>query len=94
VLRLTGDWQQHKGGVYRCIVYLTLEAEGGFSVESANLPGVASQGETEEEALANIKEAFEGCFESYKAHGEAIPWLTPPREPEPGALQRVVIVHG
>jgi predicted RNase H-like HicB family nuclease len=36
--------------------------EGGFVVKCLELP-VASQGETREEALANIKEAIEGYLE-------------------------------
>jgi predicted RNase H-like HicB family nuclease len=35
------------------------ETEGGFSVWVPDLPGCASQGETLEEALRNIKEAIE-----------------------------------
>ena len=35
------------------------EAEGGFSVWVPDLPGCASQGETIEESLANIREAIE-----------------------------------
>ena len=35
------------------------ETEGGFSVWVPDLPGCASQGETIEEALENIKEAIE-----------------------------------
>jgi predicted RNase H-like HicB family nuclease len=35
------------------------ENEGGFSVWVPDLPGCASQGETLEEAIKNIKEAIE-----------------------------------
>lgn len=35
------------------------EAEGGYSVWIPALPGCASQGETFDEALANIKEALD-----------------------------------
>src|SRR5215467_5739990 len=80
-----GEWHEPKGKLYRCQVYLVPETEGGFSVLSANLPGVASQGETEEEALRNIVEAFEGVLATYKEGGEEIPWLPVPREAEPGS---------
>ncbi|NOR48517.1 MAG: type II toxin-antitoxin system HicB family antitoxin [Methanosarcinaceae archaeon] len=32
--------------------------EGGYSVQCLELPGAISQGETKEDALANIKEAI------------------------------------
>lgn len=40
------------------------EKEGGFSAWVPDLPGCASQGETFEEALDNIKEAIELYLES------------------------------
>ena len=40
-------------------VVIEPEAEGGFSVHVPALPGCASQGETIEEVLVNIKEAIE-----------------------------------
>lgn len=43
-------------------VVLGLVEEGGFVVECLELP-VATQGETREEALENIKGAIEGCLE-------------------------------
>jgi predicted RNase H-like HicB family nuclease len=43
-------------------VLLEPAEEGGFIVKCLELP-VASQGETREEALANIKEAIEGYLE-------------------------------
>lgn len=48
--------------------------ETGYSAFAVGLPGVVSQGETEQEALANIREALAGAIESYLAHGEDIPW--------------------
>jgi len=44
--------------------------EGGFSVFALNYPGVISQGETLEEAQANIAEAFMAVLESRRKHGE------------------------
>lgn len=40
------------------------ETDGGFSVWVPDLPGCASQGETLEEALENIKEAIELYLEN------------------------------
>ena len=42
------------------------EDAGGYSVEIPALPGCVSQGETFEEALANIKEAAELYVEDLK----------------------------
>jgi len=44
-------------------VVLEAAEEGGFIVKCVELP-VASQGETREEALGNIKEAIEGYLEA------------------------------
>jgi len=49
------------------------EGPGGFSVTVPDLPGCVSQGETEAEALANIREAIEGYIEGMKADGLPIP---------------------
>jgi len=44
-------------------VFLEPAKEGSFIVKCLELP-VATQGETREEALKNIKEAIEGYFEA------------------------------
>jgi predicted RNase H-like HicB family nuclease len=36
--------------------------EGGFWAEVPAIPGCATQGETMEELLANLREAIEGCM--------------------------------
>jgi predicted RNase H-like HicB family nuclease len=87
------DWKEHHGNLYRCQVYLYHEKEGGFSVIAASLPGVASQGETEQQALANITEAFAGVISVYEESGGKIPWTDRPREPGPGAVARWVFVN-
>jgi len=52
--------------VLRYKVILEPESSGGFSVSVPSLPGCASQGESEEEALANIREAIEGYLLSLR----------------------------
>ena len=54
-------------------VILIPDETGGYVVEVPSLPGCYSQGETEEEALANIREAIELHIESMIAAGEDVP---------------------
>ena len=46
---------------------------GGYTVTVPSLPGCISEGDTRDEALANIKEAIELYIESLQADGEPIP---------------------
>ncbi|MHB8105405.1 MAG: type II toxin-antitoxin system HicB family antitoxin [Dehalococcoidales bacterium] len=63
---------------------ITLEQdEDGFIVASCPaLPGCHTQGRTEAEAIANIKEAIRGYIASMLRHGEQIPSITEIREVE------------
>ena len=45
-------------------IVLEKQEEGGYTVYVPALPGCTSQGETEEEAIENIKEAIELYLES------------------------------
>jgi antitoxin HicB len=45
----------------------------GYTVTVPLLPGCISEGDTRDEALANIREAIELCIESLQADGEPIP---------------------
>jgi predicted RNase H-like HicB family nuclease len=54
-------------------VILIPDETGGYVVEVPSLPGCYSQGETEAEALANIKEAIELHIEDMLEAGEEIP---------------------
>ena len=59
-------------------VVLIPQPEGGYSVQCPTLPGCYSQGDTVEEALANIREAIELTVEDMAAHGEMAPKGGPP----------------
>lgn len=54
-------------------VLIEQDEDGMFVAEVPSLPGCLSQGETREEATANIKEAIELYLESLAAHDEPIP---------------------
>jgi antitoxin HicB len=54
-------------------VVLEREEVGGFSVSVPDLRGCVSQGETEAEALVNVRETIEGYIEGLKADGLPLP---------------------
>ena len=57
---------------YPIVITPDLE-DGGFVAECPALPGCVSEGDTVEEALANIKEAIEGCMAVLREKGDSIP---------------------
>jgi predicted RNase H-like HicB family nuclease len=54
-------------------VVLEQAEEGGFVVTCPAVPGTVSQGDTYEEAIANIKEAIELALECYREDGVPLP---------------------
>lgn len=66
------DWERPENS-YVCSVRCIPE-DVGFSVVSLDLPGVASQGETADEALANIREALAGAIRFYLDRDGKVPW--------------------
>ena len=54
-------------------VILTPIEDGWWLAEVPSLPGCHTQGETKEEAMANIKEAIESYIASLEEDGEPIP---------------------
>jgi predicted RNase H-like HicB family nuclease len=57
----------------RYTVILQRESDGGYVATVPSLPGCVSQGDTREEALANIREAAELYVEDCIASGDPIP---------------------
>ncbi|MGH9364898.1 MAG: type II toxin-antitoxin system HicB family antitoxin [Thermoanaerobaculia bacterium] len=58
---------------HRYTVILEREEGGGFHAFVPALKGCHTQGDTEEETLANAQEAISVYIESLKAHGDPIP---------------------
>ena len=54
-------------------VVIEQDEDGRFSANCPTLPGCWSQGDTREEAKANIADAVEGYLASLKKHGDPIP---------------------
>ena len=58
-------------------VSIPSKEDGEFVSYCLNLPGAVSCGDSQAEALENLREAVEGCIESYLDAGERIPWIEP-----------------
>ena len=58
-------------------VVLMPESEGGYSVVCPAIPGCASQGESLEEALSNVREAILVCLDVRREDGLSQPVETP-----------------
>ena len=54
-------------------IHLLQDDEGDFVAHFVELPQVSACGDTAEEAIAELKEAWEAMKESYRKHKEAIP---------------------
>ena len=53
----------------RLVVTLERDETGMIVAECPASPGCISQGKTEEEAMANIREAIQACIEARAANG-------------------------
>lgn len=56
----------------KLLVTLERDESGRIVVECPSIPGCVSEGVTEAEAIANIREAIEGCLESRRANNMAL----------------------
>jgi antitoxin HicB len=59
--------------LYRIPLVFTPQPEGGFTVTSPVLPELVTEGDTLEEAHANVHDAFEAVVELYTEQGRSLP---------------------
>lgn len=78
--------------VLRCNALLCPE-DSGFSIHCLNLPGVVSQGETVEEAVENITDAFRETVLYYRESKLPIPWGEVEVERTPGFRTKFILVR-
>ena len=78
--------------MFECRILLCPESEGGFSAHALRLPGVVSQGESVDEALSNIADAFRGAVVVYRENDQAIPWEEVALDRPAGSLERWILV--
>jgi antitoxin HicB len=59
--------------MYRIPLVFTPQPEGGYTVTSPALPELLTEGDTLEEAHANVRDAFEAVVEIYEEGGQSLP---------------------
>ena len=59
--------------IYRVPLVFTLQPEGGYTVTCPVLPELLTEGDTLEEAQANVRDAFEAVAELYSDQGRSLP---------------------
>jgi antitoxin HicB len=58
---------------YRVPIVLEPQSEGGFTVTSPALPELVTEGDTVEEAMNNVRDAFHVVLEIYEDEGRPLP---------------------
>ena len=58
---------------FRITVILTPQPEGGYTVTCEELPGLVTEGDSVEEALENVEDAFAATLELYEDFGRSLP---------------------
>jgi antitoxin HicB len=58
---------------YKIPLVLTPQAEGGYTVTSPLLPELVTEGDTADEALANVRDALAAVIEAYEDLGRSLP---------------------
>jgi antitoxin HicB len=69
----TGQGNGGSNRIYKIPLVLEPQPEGGYTVTSPLLPGLATEGETLEEALHNVQDAFRATLEIYGDIGKPPP---------------------
>jgi len=74
--------------MYRVPLVFTPQPEGGYTVTFPALPELLTEGDTLEEAHANVRDAFEAVVELYAEQGRRVTGSDLPARSERGGLVR------
>ncbi|HJT32362.1 MAG TPA: type II toxin-antitoxin system HicB family antitoxin [Pirellulales bacterium] len=58
---------------YKLPLVLEPQPEGGYTVTSPLLPGLVTEGDSIEDALDNVRDAFAAILEAYQETGKSLP---------------------
>ncbi len=61
---------------YKVPLLLTAQPEGGFTVTSPIFPELVTEGDSIDEAMANVRDALAAVLEIYQDLGRSIPPVT------------------
>ena len=75
-----------RSAIYRYTVHFEPAEEGGYIVKVPALNGIATQGDTLEEARMMAEDLIRGYLQSLRKHGEPIPV-----EPEDALTTRIAV---
>jgi antitoxin HicB len=88
------EWSKFGNRTFQCRVLICPEEDGGYSAHAIRLPGVVSQGETVDEAIANVRDACQGAIQAYLEAGNSVPWVQDDSLDRPkGSLERWILVN-
>ncbi|MBA3483811.1 MAG: type II toxin-antitoxin system HicB family antitoxin [Pirellulales bacterium] len=89
------NWENFEHGrVLNFRIFIVPEEEaGGYSVFAADLPGAASQGETVEEAVSNIREVLTELVQYYIGELGHIPWGNAEAEVTNSTIEKWILVN-
>lgn len=76
---------------YRCELRLEPATEGGFVAYVAQLKGIISEGDSEDEAVRNVTEALRAAIAVYSEEGDSVPWAEPERKTKEEVSRWVVV---
>lgn len=62
---------------YKIPLVLTPQPEGGYTVTSPLLPELVTEGDSLDESLENVKDAFSAVMELYQELGRSLPENVP-----------------
>ena len=86
-------WETIDPRAYQCRVLLIPEEEGGYSAHCLRLPGVVSEGETIEEAIGSIADAFREAIRCYWDSSVDVPWQDIEINRPRGSVERWILVN-
>jgi antitoxin HicB len=77
--------------LYKLPLILSPQPEGGFTVTSPVLPELVTEGDTVNEALANVQDALAAVIEIYQDLGRPLPGNVQMSETTPLWLETLVV---